>query len=477
MRLPNAVWLAAAASVTLLLAVSGRYGFHRDELYFVVAGRRLAWGYVDQPPLTPLVARISELAAGTTPTALRILPALAVGAVVVLAASMARALGGGPKAQVFAAATTAGMGVLLGEGHLLSTAIFDFLFWTAGLWVLVRLLGGADERWWLAMGAIVGAGLQNKHTIAFFAATVLFGLLVSERRRLVSPWPWFGVAIAVLVALPNLAWQAANDWPQLEMASALRARSDGPIAFVLQQPALLSVTLAVPAAAGWWRLARSTELRPWRTIAIAYAALFVTFLATGGKAYYIAPLYSALLAAGGLWFEDLAVGGRRSVAIAAGAGIALGLFVALPLLPPQASGTLDATGELAETVGWPELVEQIAAVHATLSPAEQADVAIFTGSYGEAGAVDVLGRELGLPAATSGHNTYWLWGPPRGDGPIIGVGGVEHVLRPICPDLVVVGTIGNPYGVENEEAGLPLSLCRRPIHPLRDIWPSARHYN
>ncbi len=476
-RFPGAVWSAAAGAVVLLLAVSGRYGFHRDELYFLVAGRRLDWGFVDQPPLTPLVARVSELVGGVSPTAIRVLPALAVGLVVVMAASMARHFGGGRISQAFAAVTAGGAGVLLGEGHLLSTAVFDYALWTAGLWALVRLLGGADPRWWLGLGTIVGIGMQNKHTIAFFAVALFIGLLVTDRERLPSPWPWLGVGIAVLIALPNMLWQAANGWPQLEMAEALRARSDGSLDFVMLQPALLSVTLAIPAAIGWWRLARSEELRPWRSIAVAYAALFVMFLVTGGKAYYIAPMYSALLAPGALWFEDLGIAGRRAMGIAAGAGIAVGLFIALPLLPPAASGTLDATGELAETVGWPELVDQIAAIHATLPDAERDRAVIFTSSYGEAGAVDVLGPDLGLPMAVSGHNTYWLWGPPARTGPIIGVGRVDGTLGPICRDLEVVGTIGNPHGVENEEAGLPMYLCATPLRTLAEIWSDVRHYN
>ncbi len=475
--LPPGAWVAAGAAVALLLAVSGRYGFHRDELYFVVAGRRLDWGFVDQPPLTPVVARVSELVLGVSPTALRILPALAVGLVVVLTADMARRFGGGRTAQIFAAATTAGAGVLLGEGHLLSTAIFDFALWSAGLWIMVRLLEGTDERWWLALGGVVGLGMQNKHTILFLAAALLLSLLAIDRQRLARPVPWVGVAIAFAIALPNIVWQAANDWPQLEMAEALRNRSDGPVAFVALQPALLSITLAIPAAVGLWRLLRSERLRPWRVLAFTYLILFVVFLLTGGKAYYIAPMYSAMLAAGALWFEELGTIGKRTMIVAAAVGVTIGLFIALPLLPPQSSGTLDVTGELGETVGWPELVNQIVAVRDSLPQDQQSNVVVLTSSYGEAGAVDVLGRERGLPAAVSGHNTYWLWGPPQHDGPIIGVGVVSGTLEPICPGLRRVATIGNPYGVENEEAGLPIFLCRQPSRPLTDVWDAVRHYN
>ena len=477
-RLPLGVWISAAGVVALLLAVSGRYGFHRDETYFVMAGRSLDWGYVDQPPLTPLVARVSETLFGTSPTALRVLPALAVGGVAILAAAMARRFGGGRVAQVLAAFAGGWTGVLLGEGHLLSTAVFDYFFWTLGLWITVRLLDGDDPRWWLALGLVAGAGLENKHTMGFFAAAILVGLLATRQRKLLaSPYPWLGVAIAALIALPNLIWQANNGWPQLEVAEALSARSDGPLAFVLQQPALLSITLAIPAFAGLWWLARSDEVRQWRPLPIAYLVLFAGFLVTGGKSYYVAPMYSALLAAGGVWFERLSVSWRRVVGGLTVFGVAVGLGIALPLLPIERVGSFDPTGELGETVGWPELIDQITAVHEMIPAEQRARAVVFTGSYGEAGAVDVLGPDAGLPAAASAHNNYWLWGPPPEHGPIIGVGSVAAELQLICPDLVRVATVTNPYGVENEVAEQPLFLCLQPSGQLSDVWDRLRHYN
>ena len=477
-RFPAGVWLAITGAVGLLLATAPRYGFHRDELYFLIAGRRLDWGYVDQPPLTPLLARISEVVAGTSPFAIRILPALAVGTIGLLAAAMARRFGGDHLAQVFAAFSASWAGVVLGEGHLLSTAIFDYLFWTVALWILVGLLEGSDRRWWLAFGLTIGLGMQNKSTIGFLAIAAVIGVLATRRRRLLSgPLPWIGAGIALLLAAPNLLWQAANDWPQFEMAEALRNRTDGPLAFVLSQPLLLSVTLAVPAAVGLWRLARSADLRRWRAIAVAYGLLFVLFLVTAGKAYYVAPMYSALFAAGALWFESLGRIGRRAMAGAAVTGVAIGVLIALPVLPRDSFEALDATGELRETLGWPELVDQVAAVRDLLPAAQHDSIAIVTGSYGEAGAIDILGPARGLPAAVSGHNNYWLWGPPGPHGPIIAVGPLEGLMRQLCPTLETAAVISNPWGVDNEEAGYPILLCRNPSRQLADVWEQARHYN
>ncbi|MEZ5175508.1 MAG: glycosyltransferase family 39 protein [Acidimicrobiia bacterium] len=460
------------------MAVSGRHGFHRDELYFVVAGRNLAWGFIDQPPFTPLVARISELVGGTSPVVLRVLPALAVASVSLMAAAMASRLGGGRVAQTFAAATVGLAGVLLGEGHLLSTAVFDFALWSAALLILIVLLDGGSPKLWVALGLVIGVGLQNKHTIAFLAAAMLVAILLTPQRRILSGrWPWLGALVAGVIAFPNLMWQWDHGFPQFEMARAISSRSDGPLAFVFYQPLLLSVTLAIPAAIGLWRLARSPTLKTWRSIAIGYGLLFSVFLVTGAKAYYIAPMYPALLAAGAVWFEGLSSARRRLVAALAGAGIVIGVLIALPVTPVRYTSTLDATGEVAETVGWPALVEQVAAVYETIPEADRDRVAIFTASYGEAGAIDVLGQPAGLPAASSGHNNYWLWGPPAHHGPIVGVGRVEEALALVCPGFRQVGAISNPYGVNNEEAGLPIYLCTEPQKQLSDIWDQVRHYN
>lgn len=476
--LGRGVWLTAAGVVVLLISVAGRYGFHRDELYFVVAGRRLDWGYVDQPPLTPLIARISETLGGTSPVAIRVLPALAIGGVILLTAAIARRFGAGARGQLFAAIAAGGAGFALAVGHLLSTATFDYFLWTAAIWLLIGLLDGDDERRWVALGLVVGIGMQNKHLIGLLAVAVLASVLAtSQRKVLAGIWPWVGALVAIVIALPNLLWQLSNDFPQLEMARALAERSDGPVAFVLEQVGLLSIVLAVPAAIGWWRLVRSPNLRQWRPVGIAFGLLFVFFLVTGGKSYYVAPMYPVLLAAGSLWFEGLGDLGRRVMIGAAAVGIFIGLFISLPLLSESAVSNVDATGELSETVGWPDLVDQIAAVYQMIPAEQRTTTAIFTGSYGEAGAIDVLGPDLDLPAASSAHNNYWLWGPPERHGPVIGVGQVGGTLRQICPSTEQVGVIANPYGVENEEAGLPLFLCLDPRGQLADVWDDAKHFN
>ena len=326
----------------------------------------------------------------------------------------------------------------------------------------------------IAFGGVATGNMNAKLQLIVAGIMTSFGS-ISAARAAAAKIGISSVAVAVLLAAPNLLWQATNGWPQLEMAAALRRRSDGPIAFLVLQPALLSISLAVPAVLGLWRLLRDPEQAKWKPLGVTYLLLFVVALVTAGKAYYIAPMYALLLAAGAVWFESLARRGRSIMATATVVGIAVGLFISLPLLPIRSASTLDATGELGETVGWQVLVTQVAGVRAGIPADEQ--VAIFTGSYGEAGAIDILGRSAGLPNATSGHNNYWLWGPPAQHGAIIGVGQVGHILELVCPSVEQVAEISNPYGVANEEAGLPILVCRDPVRQLAEVWDEVRHYN
>ena len=466
------------AVVVLLLIVSSRYGFHRDELYFVAAGRRLAWGFVDQPPLTPLIARMGDLLPGAVgPSVLRIVPAVSAGAVVVLTGALARRFGGGG-AAVVAAAVFAGLaGFFLGVGHLLSTTTFDVFIWALVIVLVAALIDHADPRWWLAVGAAVGIGMLNKFTVIALVIGLGLGLLLTPQRRILrTRWLAWGIGLAVLIALPTLLWQASNGWPQLEMSRALSGR-DGTADYVLSQIAIVSVFLIVPAAAGWWWLMFGRRGKQWRAFPIAFVILFVVFLVSGGKGYYVAPLYLPLFAAGTLWFEGLRTGARIAMGALIGAGAVVGLFLALPVVSPSSVGPFnEVNGELGETYAWPELVDQVEAVYLTIPSADRADAVLFTANYGQAGAIEVLG-EGRLPQPVSGHNSYWAWGTSESMGPIVGVGWVDGALRSICPRIDRVGTITNPANLENDEFGTALWLCMEPTAPLAEIWSDVRHYD
>ncbi|MGY1639986.1 glycosyltransferase family 39 protein [Geodermatophilus sp. SYSU D00703] len=471
----------AGAVVLLLLALAGRYGYHRDELYFLRAGREAAFGYVDQPPLTPLLAAAVDALAPGSLVALRVPSALAAGGVVVLTGLLAREFGGGRGAQLLAAAAMAVSAVLLAVGHLLSTSTLDLLAWTALSWLLVRALRDGG-RIWLVTGAVAGLALLNKVQPAFLVAAVLIGVLtVGPREALRSRWPWLGGALALVVWSPNLVWQAAHGWPQLELAEAIAAGSSGTsepwYLFLPFQVVLVSPLLVPLWAVGWVRLARDPALRPWRAFAVAYAVLAVGFLATGGKPYYLGGLYPVLLAAGAGPVVAWARGSRpRAVAVAGAlaASLLVNGFLMLPVVPVDrlaATPVVDVNYDAGETVGWPAFAATVERARERL-PADE-PVAVLTRNYGEAGAVDRYAPELA--PAHSGHNSYWDWGPPpESVTSVVAVGLPEEELRRWFGRVELAGRVDNGVGLDNDEQGVPVWVAEERQVPWSQIWPQLR---
>ncbi len=473
----------AAVELVLQLAFANGYGYHRDELYFRTAARHPAFGYDDQPPLTPLLGRLSEAVFGETPRGLRVVSALAVAIVVVLIALLARELGARAGGQLVAAASAAASAYLVVVGHLLSTSTIDLLVWVAVVLLLAMILAGRDPRLWVAVGAVVGVGLQNKHLILLLVLALVVGLALDRRlvAALRSPWLWLGAAVAVALWLPNLVWQAANGWPQLELAADIREDEGGEGRATLLPFQLLVVgPLLVPVlAAGLWGLFRNPRLRPWRALGFAYPVLLALLFQLGAKPYYAAPLVLCLLAPGAVvvepWLRTTLRRGLLASAILLSAAVSIA--IGLPVVPVERlheTPVADVNEDAGETVGWPELARTVAEVHRGLPPKERATAIVFTGNYGEAGAIDRYGPELGLPRAYSGHNAYARFGIPEGSaGPVIVLGyGDPGTDFTGCR---VAATIDNGVALENEEQGGAVFVCEAPRRPWRELWPALSH--
>lgn len=481
---PTAGAVAIAGGVVLVQSLlAGRYGWHRDELYFVAAGNRPAWGYVDQPPLTPLLARLSQTVFGESLVGLRLFSILAVAAVIVVTGLLARAFGGGRVAQVLAAGSAAAATLYLAFGHMFGTSSFDLLFWVLILYAVARTIAGDGRRGWLVVGGLGGLAFLNKHTVVLLGIGLVVGLAATaQRRHLRSPWVWAGGGIALLIAAPNLLWQARHGWPLLEMSAALSEEHggvEGALRYVPLQIVQLNPVLVLVWVPGLVWLLRSPHAERFRLFAWAWVTVFLLVWLSGGQPYYVGPLYAVLLAAGAVALEarPAAVGRQRLTAVAVGAVISAP--VVLPLLPPAAVDTAplpDVNPEQGEQIGWPALVDTVADVHAALSPAERRTTAIYTANYGEAGAIERYGPARGLPVPVSGHNTYWLWGPPETDGPTIAIGLRRAHLDHLFADCEQVAQITNPHRVENDEYGAPVWVCRGQRAPWPQLWPLTRHY-
>jgi hypothetical protein len=508
--LPPFAWLpvlaVAAGCFALLMLVAGRYGYHRDELYFIAASKHMAWGYVDQPPLSVALVWLARRLFGDSLLGLRLFPALAYAAAVALTGLTAREFGGRRFAQTLAALLLAVSPFLI-AGHMAGPTVYDLVGWALVILLVLRILRTGDQRLWLLVGLVVGISLYAKHTILFLVIALLVGLVVDRRWKVLgSPYLWAAAAIAVVLWAPNLLWQADNGWPTLAMSAALREKHSGAgytVTFLVLQFVLPGPWAAPIWLAGLWALLRERRFRPYRAFAVAYLLLFVVIMvAMGDRPYYLAPLYVVLFGAGSVITAGVVEGSRRffserppaprsrgsmwrSPAAAYAWVLAFALIflpLSLPVLPAGWLATVPLQKinyNMGEEIGWQDLTRTVAGIYAELPAEQRAHTVILTGNYGEAGALQRYGEALGLPAVYSGQNNFHLWGPPPGDASTVIVIGFydRKYVTPYFEEVEQVATISNRAGVDNEEDGLPIWVARGLKRPWVETWPDLQHYD
>lgn len=496
----------ALLSLLLHAMTIDSYGWFRDEFYYVACGERPAFGYVDHPPLVAWLARLTRELLGESLAAIRIPAILAGAAVVFLAGRLARELGGRRVAQAVACSCVVIAPVYLFLFHIYSMNVFEVLLWTLGAFVVVRIVKTGDSRLWLLFGLVAGIGLETKHSMLLFGFGIFAGVvLTAERRHLARPWIWLGGALAVLLFLPNLLWQASHGWPTLEFmrnAQELKNVALSPVQLFTEQITMMH-PLALPvwlAGLGWCLVSRRG--RPFRLFGWAFLAIFAALVTQRSKPYYLAPIFPVLFAAGGVAIESGLDRLRRPALRNAAAAAVLALLIlggaataplALPILPEEdfivyaktlgltaSSGERHEMGALpqhfADMHGWDALVAEVARVYRSLPPAERAGAGIYVQNYGEAGALDVLGRKLGLPKPLSGHNSYFLWGPGNWNGHVLVVlGGDVADNRQACDDLRPVGEVRCGLCMPYEDRQ-PVYLCRGLKKPISELWPALKRY-
>jgi Dolichyl-phosphate-mannose-protein mannosyltransferase len=486
-RVPVLAWVIGAVFVAVELAVSGRYGFQQDELYFIVAGHHLAFGYVDQPPLAPLLTRVTDIF-GVSPTAIRILPALAGGAIVIMAARLAALFGAGRFGRVLAALTTACAPVIIGSVHVGNTTPLDLLAWTAVLVCVSTALLRDRPRWWLAAGAAAGIGLEADNLVVLLLIGLALGLLVSPQRPVLrTRWPWLGAGIAAVIWAPNIIWQATHGWPQLAMSAALHHENTSPADYASGLPGqlvYLGLLMAPLVIAGFVVLWRTPDLR---FIAVAATLILVYVLAwIPGKVYYADGTAPAVLAAGAAaterWIARAHMPRTRQwlVVSACLVGVAVTLPGVLPILPASDVHTLPASSQqssVGDSIGWPQLTRAVAAQDAALTQGGQPPTSIFTGYYSEAGALEVYGGHDHLPPVISGQNAYWMWGPGgASDANVLVVDALSRLRRPYFASCRLLTTYNPPYHVQNDWTDLQIGICTGPVASWHTLWPHLKYY-
>ncbi len=485
---PLSPWIGAIAAIQIagLLATSTRYGYHRDELYFIVAGSHAAFGYPDQPPLVPLLAWAMNAIAPGSLIVLRAPSALIAGLTTGLSALITREVGGGSRAQLIAAGCTAVSGFALAVAHLVSTTTFDLLSTTTLSWLAVRaaLRGGGPSL--LAAGLVVGLGIEAKPQVGLVALVMVAALLVvGPRAALRSRWAVAGAVAAVVLALPYLIWQQQHGWPQLTVARNIAGSQEGGRAgFIPFQLVMVSPVLVPVWVAGLIAPFRRASWRRLRFVPITYAVMAVLYLVGNGHAYYLASLYPVLLGLGAIPTAEWTLRGSHRTALLAGAvalSAAVSSLIALPLLPArdlQGSIVVALNSAQEETAGWPQFMTTVSQAWAEIPSGERGRTAVFTANYGEAGAIDLLPADPWLPRAYSGHNGFSEWGmPPPADTHVLLVGfNNPAAAAPEFAGCRTLAVVHNGLQLNNQEEGLPVMLCR-PAAAWPVLWPRLRHYD
>ena len=491
--------VSALAALTLGLHLwvnaTSPFGFHRDEFLYLAMGRHLRLWAMDFPPGIALLAQATRALVGESLIAIRLGPALAGAALLVLAALFARELGGGRRAQVLAAVAVLADPLFLRSANLFQPVVFDQLAWSLALFAVVRLSWSPAPRWWLVLGLALGAGLLIKFSIAFVGIGIIAAILLTPlRRSLLTPWPWAALALALAVGSPSLVGQWHLGFPVLGQMADLREvqlERVTPADFLLGQ--LLYGPATLLAAVGLVGLLGSPRCRRYRALGWSVLGALAVLLVLQGKPYYLGPVYPGLFGAGAVLLERSALRWVAAVLIV-GYGAAL-LPLGVPILPPAdlaayaerigATAALRTnTGELerlpqdyADMLGWEAQVAAVAGVYRGLPEPERHQAVIVAGNYGEAGAIDLFGPRHGLPPAVSPAGSYWFFGPGGKPGAVvvtIGIG--QDDLAPLFDSVAVAARAGHPWAVA-EERELTILVARGPRRTLQEIWPTLAGRN
>ena len=473
---------AAVIVLVVHLATNGTLGFHTDELYYIDSGHHPALGYVDFPPIVPLLARLETDLLGATPWKLRLLPTLLGAFMVALSGAYVRRLGGSLRLQALALLIAVTAPYFLGANWVYQTVTFDEATWMVAFYWFLCLVREHRPRHWIYLGLSLGIGLEVKYTIAGLAAGIGLAVLLTPALRadLRTRYPWIAVGIALLIWAPNLTWQVAKGFPSLVYIANHQGSGGGLVANLV----LIGVYLffLIPLwVAGLVSLFRSVTLRP---VGIACLFPLVLFLFVGKSDYTMGTvpiaLAQGLMAVAGVRRPRLRTGFQIGVAVACAFQLLTFAQLTLPITPLDRihSLGLDAKNELfADSVGWEDIAHEVESIYGKLPDSERTGTIIIPAYYGVPGALQIYGDKRSLPVVVSPQLSDWYWLP----NDIVATNALMIDYQPsdvawMCSSATLVGHLTVPYGVQGLEQGAPVTNCVLKA-PISQAWSRLRHFS
>lgn len=488
------LFLIAFLFVIAHFATNSAYGFHRDELATLDDAMHMEWGFVAYPPLTPAVGRVEMALFGVSTFAVRVVPTLALALVVFVSGLIARELGGSRKAQVLTALAVSMVPIVSVETNVLQYVSFDYLFGVLLTYFVLRLLNTEDPRWWVAIGAVIGLGMMTKYTMAFFVVGLAVGVFLTPARRLLlNRWLFIGVALSLLIFLPNLIWQIRHDFISLTFLKHIHVRDVGEgrtKGFLPEQAFVCTNILMLPLVfMGLWFYVRKTGQK-YRLLGWMFLGTLALFVIAQARSYYMGPMYPMVLASGAVVWERWVSKGSRGVKLTIQSVtwllVVVGSVTTFALFTPVApihsriwKATAKVQDNYKEEIGWTDLVENVARVYDSISADERARTGIMVGNYGEAGAIDIYRAKYGLPPAISGTNSLWYRTYPKSEPQtLIVVGGDADDVHRLFQSCELAAHNTNSYGVRNEESRdhPDIFLCRQMRIPWYKFWPLFQRF-
>jgi hypothetical protein len=473
---------AAAGVIALHLATNGTLGFHTDELYYLDSGRHPAFGYVDFPPIVPLLGRLETGLLGISPWTLRVLPSLMGGFLVALSGLYVRRLGGSLRLQGIALLSAIAAPYLLGSNWVFQTVTFDQVTWMVALYWFLCLVTDRRPRYWIYLGITLGIGLEVKYTVVGLILGIGIAILLTPSLRVAlrTKYPWTAAGIALLIWAPNLAWQVVEGFPTLIYLANHRGSSGGPVVYLIELGVYFFFLIPLWLA-GLITLFRSPQLRP---IGIACAVALLLFLFVG-KSYYAAgtipiALAQGLMALSRVKRPKLRSGLQIAVVVASALEFVAFFFLVVPVTPPSRIHTanLDSVNEVfADSVGWDDIAKQVTTIYDDLPSSERANTVIISAYYGVPGALQVYDSPNVRPEAISPQLSDWYWLPNNLTATYaLMVDYKPYEVGWMCKSPVLIARLTVPYNVKGLEQGAPVTFCQLKA-PIPTIWGRLRNFS